>query len=74
MTVSVLEAVDVHLSDKKVLWLLEKIFFSMFVSLLGELYANRPINLSYGTNTHSQITGFCSRLIGFKPYLDCLYE
>ena len=35
---------------------------------------NRPVTLAYGTSSHSYVIGFCSRIIGLKAYLDCVYE
>ena len=52
VTVSVLEVVDVQLSEKKCFMVI----------------ANRPITLAHGSNTHSYVIGFCSRFMGLKAY------
>ena len=54
VTVSVLEVVGVHLSEKSYC----RIYF----------YANRPIIVPHGINTDSYAIGFCSRLIELKAY------
>ena len=63
LTVSVLEDVDVRLSEKK-----------KFMVIAFFLYGNRPMTPAYSTNTYSYVIGFCLRLMGLKAYLDCLYE
>ena len=55
VAISVLEAVDVHLSEEK-----------CFMVIAYFFYVNRAITLGHGTNTHSYVIGFCSRLMGLK--------
>ena len=57
VTVSVLQAVDVHLSEEK-----------CFMVIAYFFYVNRAITPAHGANTHSYVVGFCSRLMGLNAY------
>ena len=43
----------------------ERMFYGYCITFF---HANRPITLAHGTNTHSYVIGFCSRLIGLNIY------
>ena len=58
VAVSVLDAVDIHLPQKKM-------FYGYCITFF---HANRPITLAHGTSTHSYVIGFSSRFMGLNAY------